>query len=688
MGLLIFLEDTDVLSEKVMKQNVDTIFCSQRIVSFNIFGPKIFEIIHTNTVMTDNICIDFFTTNACTLSHEIYIKQFSSLTKETTTQNSIYADSINVTPISNNNISIIFESILKPPTHYICRDTRINNSIFEATCVSDKFTEHNISFVEAFWLAVSSSIIKETCLENDIFANACISEKLFSNNINNLFENISKNNAFISNIKIHSQDIFANACISEKLFSNNSVLIAENILRISSYYVGNVTVAVNKIFADVTTTEPVISNNMAADFPKRLSYKYLKGIQQEKFLNTTIITEHIVKHNKCSILFNDTDSIIHNSISSHNIDNETAEASLLSNEVIIKASGGDITENFHEMTLTTDKDSYCWTLVLTTWSSKIYVACSVFSEISVSFPGFPESIFIVDDRRMIRTANNDGSILQEYTITARSKTSLLGDWSANVNNTWESTTAYDILQEIADSANVSINYSDMPNWTISELSVDGLLPVAIMQKITNACGCFLTTVQDTLYIKKKYDIAPVLWSEDFVPFQRDIQNLDTCLAITDYINIGDNYTEVIVSDYQDSSAFNIRLVLVETLSDTEAIVKLVSNPILAPDVVQQIIKTSHLPDGVYLSYMGEFLDEIKETIEIINGKGNTTEALYAINSFDYGRNVDLGVLTIDASGGIVSEKPLTSLVTVTYLTHLHKITVTSNDTKVQLYTEI
>lgn len=145
---------------------------------------------------------------------------------------------------------------------------------------------------------------------------------------------------------------------------------------------------------------------------------------------------------------------------------------------------------------------------------------------------------------------------------------------------------------------------------------------------------------------------------------------------------------MIVSDYQDSSSFNIRLELEELISETEGIFKLVSAPVLSPGTAQEITKTSHLPDGVFVSYLGEFLEEITETIEIINGKGSTNKQPYSINVYDYGRNTNLGELTISSDNAITSEIQETSLVNIAYLTHAHKFKVTSNDTKVQVYTEM
>ena len=376
-----------------------------------------------------------------------------------------------------------------------------------------------------------------------------------------------------------------------------------------------------------------------------------------------------------------------NSINFNNI-YDTEPPVILKDYLQILAEGGDELTDFSEVNLSTDKDSYCWTLVLNTYSGNTYNKCKVSSFIKVSFEDFPESTFIVDDRRMTRTANNDGTISMSYSITARSKTALLGDWSTNISSTWENISAYDIIKEISEELGVEIDFTEMPNWVIPLVEADGLLPIEIIKKLTDACGCFLTTIGDKLYIKQKYSTAPVLWNDPETPFKRDISSLTTCTNIVDYISIGDNYTEVIVSDYQDSSSFNIRLELEELISETEGIFKLISAPVLSPGTAQEITKTSHLPDGVFVSYLGEFLEEITETIEIINGKGSTNKQPYSINVYDYGRNTNLGELTISSDNAITSEIQETSLVNITYLTHAHKFKVTSNDTKVQVYTEI
>ena len=347
-----------------------------------------------------------------------------------------------------------------------------------------------------------------------------------------------------------------------------------------------------------------------------------------------------------------------------------------SNELVILVDGKAIKPN--NITLTTDDDSYCWSLTITTYDEPTYFACAVNKLITFKGSGnFPESTFVIDERKLVNTPSEGKS----FQISARSITALLGDLSRPLHTTWTDVMAHDVIHQLCASKGISVDSSGIPNWRITVLSADGLTPIAIIKKIADACGGILQTVQDTLVVRQKYVTPPTLWSD--VTADHSILDLSSCIGMTDYVDLRDNYTEVIVTDYQDTISFSLSFSVLEK-TVTEAVIAALSYPILDAKTIQDVVSTSHLPDGTNISYMGEFFDTVTETIEIINGKGVAPSGIYSLISNDYKRNTDLGRITLKGNNVVTSEIEGTSLVTLTYLTQLHKFRLTTDDSVVQI----
>ena len=332
----------------------------------------------------------------------------------------------------------------------------------------------------------------------------------------------------------------------------------------------------------------------------------------------------------------------------------------------------------NNITLTTDDDSYCWSLTINTYDEPTYLACAVNKLITFKGSGsFPESTFVIDERKLVNTPSEGKS----FQISARSITALLGDLSRPLHITWTDVMAHDVIHQLCALKGISVDSSGIPNWRITVLSADGLTPIAIIKKIADACGGILQTIQDTLVVRQKYVTPPTLWSEGTA--DHSILNLSSCIGMTDYVDLRDNYTEVIVTDYQDTTSFSLSFSVLEK-TVTEAVVAALSYPTLDAKTIQDVVSTSHLPDGTNISYMGEFFDTVTETIEIINGKGVAPSIIFSLLNSTYKRNTDLGGVTAKGNNVVTSEIEGTSLVTLTYLTQLHKFRLTTTDSIVQI----
>ena len=118
------------------------------------------------------------------------------------------------------------------------------------------------------------------------------------------------------------------------------------------------------------------------------------------------------------------------------------------------------------LTISGDEGQYCWTLSATLATAGDWRACTPGAELVVTVNGFSWGFLVDAPGRSSRF----GALA--YTVSARSHTSRMdGEYADTVSKTWAAS-ARSIAQEMCDANGISLDWR-LPDWTLSEFSVDG-----------------------------------------------------------------------------------------------------------------------------------------------------------------------------------------------------------------------
>jgi len=337
---------------------------------------------------------------------------------------------------------------------------------------------------------------------------------------------------------------------------------------------------------------------------------------------------------------------------------------------------------FFRVQLTGDDDSYCITLNADMASVEDWSKCLPGLPIDITVNG-TEFKMLIDSRKRQRAFQGSS-----YAIEGRSITALLGKGNASpITKTWPSQTAKEVVEELCLPDGISTLF-ELTDWIIpaNTLVAESIFPIQIIDQIAKAAGGIVQTKPDgTLVIRPKYPIPPPEY-EAATP-ELGISDVDDIYSIDESKVVKPKYNAVRVMDEPDASGgdFGIREVDYDptTRTYTLAVTSTPYDPAMALK-----FKHSNAVDHVTVDYNGITQKEITETVEIVNGKGNTEWIVDSVVSYDYTINTDLGVITPGTGAEIVCNVAGQSIVDVTYQTSYHEFTVSDDyDEKVQVYVE-
>jgi hypothetical protein len=331
--------------------------------------------------------------------------------------------------------------------------------------------------------------------------------------------------------------------------------------------------------------------------------------------------------------------------------------------------------DFDSISISTDESSYCWTLNAQLSNEKSWVFCLPGSTLSITI-GTDEYLFIIDTRDSNTSFNN-----RSYSINARSITSIYGEGADPIHDTWNADTTDNIINGLI-STPTEIN---IESWNLTDdiLVAEGDTPIAIVKKISEARGGILYTKGDgTLVVEKKYKQDPPDYNIN--NYDHTISDLDDIYNITESRTVKPGYNQVEVSDEPDSNNALISITLKEGSVD-----KLNLTAILIVRIypfMNYIELVSSHDDVDIPPSDNPIFEEVEEMIEIIDGSGLTSFAVFDILSYSY-QDDDMGNIRSDGST-IITEISGTTLLNIKYRTQYHEMRITVQDPeKIQVYME-
>lgn len=341
-------------------------------------------------------------------------------------------------------------------------------------------------------------------------------------------------------------------------------------------------------------------------------------------------------------------------------------------DVIVSINGINI--NFDNMSLSIDESSYCWALTGNLSAVSDWSLCIPGTELLVTV-GSDDYLFIIDTRNSDTAFNSEN-----YSINARSITSVYGEGAEPIHDTWPATTTDSVINSLINVAEINIG-----SWNLTDdlLVAEGDTPIAVVKKITEARGGIIYTKGDgTLVIEKKYKQEPPLY--DINNTDHSISDLDDIYSISESREVKAGYNQVEVSDEPDSSSTFISIVTKENTLDKANLTAIIVVRIYPfSDYIELL--SSH-DDIIITPSTVPLYEEISETIEIVDGVGSTSQAVYNIISTDY-QDDDMGAISHKGSS-ITTEIAGITLLNITYRTQYHELLLIAQDAeKIQIYLE-
>jgi len=306
-----------------------------------------------------------------------------------------------------------------------------------------------------------------------------------------------------------------------------------------------------------------------------------------------------------------------------------------------------------------DEDSFSYNFSAEVSTLKDWFLCVPNQEIII-YLNANEYRFIIDSRSRTREFNSD-----KYTFEARSKTAILD--KNVVTKTYESVFVSDVIQELCNNNLINYNYN-MIDWNLPSglLTADKESPISIMQRLAGTCGGIIICDNlGNLKFNSKYPISPLLYNSSVDSFN----DYDNIFNVSESTEINDKWNAVIVSNISESQDYSYSI---SEINDLEDDIYTKHLRVKVYPYLQEIdLLTSFISSGIVIrDYNNPITETISdEIIEIVEGKGNTSESIKQIINYSY-LNTNLGTLQFN-NNEITTQIYGQSLIKITYKTEYH-----------------
>ena len=328
-------------------------------------------------------------------------------------------------------------------------------------------------------------------------------------------------------------------------------------------------------------------------------------------------------------------------------------------------------------------EQYCLSLSMNVGSMAEYVICTPGKTVVVTI-NTDIFVFVLEGKSRNRVHGETS-----YTVTGLSPISLLDRPHADtLLKAWDTpTTAKQVAEEVAIGFIDSVTHPDWwegVDWPLPANSIfaNDEVPKEIIKKLTEASGCVLQSYPDgNLRIRKRYPVAVPAWGTEASDFL--ISDEADVTELSESFESRDGYNKVLVSNQDVSSANNISIEE-ETINESTKRLKCY----LVPWGDAFTLKTSG-GEWVTIEALGDYEEDLEETIEFIEGSGSTSKPIYQEdNSSRKWLHTQLGAITFSEDGKLTSEVEGFSLLFIKYTTKYRYYEVKSPRIEaVQFYTE-
>jgi hypothetical protein len=291
--------------------------------------------------------------------------------------------------------------------------------------------------------------------------------------------------------------------------------------------------------------------------------------------------------------------------------------------------------------------------------------------------------------REISTAS--GVHVDTYALKCQSPVAILQSNSTPLlQKEFESDLASNIVQELADIAGLTVDWQvyhngQLVDWTIPPglLFANNEKPLAVMRKITEACGAKIQSKPDgNLEIMHEFPVRVPDWStatpayiiNNLVRF-RSMSSVDQEKSGANTVYVSDQTTaeKTWQLEEEEVSATKKRVLGWHTPWDTTEVV--LSHTSTDADVEIVYIGVEEPDYPITPDDEGEDVDP--EIIEIVDGEGSVSRPIYEIVTSSYETHDNLGSITFSEDGKITTEIKNETVLSIRYKTKYHVWEVTS-----------
>jgi hypothetical protein len=225
----------------------------------------------------------------------------------------------------------------------------------------------------------------------------------------------------------------------------------------------------------------------------------------------------------------------------------------------------------------------------------------------------------------------------------------------------------------------------MLDWNIPSgiLTADKESSISIMQRLVEASGGIIICDNlGNLHFNLKYNTNPLNYTSATDSFN----DYDNIFSVSESTEINDNYNAVIISNISESQDYSYSISEIHN-DENDSYVKKIRVKVY-PYLQQIDLLTSFINNGIIIgSYNNPITETISdEIVEIVEGKGNTSDSITNIVSYEY-LNANLGTIQFN-NNEITTQIYGQSLIKITYKTEYHDF-ILNNRIKtdnVQVYT--
>ncbi len=293
-----------------------------------------------------------------------------------------------------------------------------------------------------------------------------------------------------------------------------------------------------------------------------------------------------------------------------------------------------------------DRDSFCWSLTLTLRDLADWRTCAPGAGVAVMING-QSWAFVLESRDRDRSFGSTG-----YTASGRSPTIALdAPLAAPVTRTWGRITAREAAQELCDAAGVALVW-EACDWTLpaGRLTADEQSPIEIVSALAGACGAVAqSTPAGALRVIHAYPV-PVPEFAGATPALA-LSDVDHVFTATENYEHREGYGAVVVTDAASVDAdASIRIEVDEDLTGKTAFAP--GDPVFLR-VTSPVPYTLRATSGILALIAADQTDEVAaETVEFPQEEtADAAEVVDEVLDVDW-FGLDPGGLAADGVGGL------------------------------------